>query len=396
MNFSKSLPVWKSYFENSLKELKEKNLYRFLRPFSLPNLPVFSLHGKRVVNLSSNNYLNLAGSRLLKELLKKGIELYGAGSGASRLICGTFEVHMEAEKSLSDFKMKEKALIFGSGYLANISLLSSLGDEKTDIFSDQLNHASIVDGCRMARGSVHIYRHRDVNHLEDLLKRSRKKRLIVTDGVFSMDGDVAPIKELVELSKLYDALLIVDDAHGTGVLGKEGRGSTFSFEEGKEVHIVMGTLGKAFGLFGAFVATSEEVWKFLINRARPFIYTTAVPPSIAYAAKELVPHIMKMDKERKELHRKAEFVRKEIKNIGLSTLDSRTQIIPVIIGDEGKTMKLSKFLFERGYLAHGIRPPTVPEGSSRIRISISAGHSMEDLKGFLSALKEGAEKLGII
>ncbi len=392
MSFSKSCKVWKDHIKKELEKLKEKNLYRKISLYENPNRAVFSHKGKRIVNLSSNNYLGLASSEKVCGLLKEGVSLYGAGSGASRLICGSFEVHEEAERIISDFKEKEASLLFGSGYMANISILTALGDENTEIFSDELNHASIIDGCRLSRAEVKVYRHRDVNHLEDLIKHSKKRRLIITDGVFSMDGDLAPLKDLVDVAERYSALLVVDDAHGTGVMGRDGRGSTFLKGVSKDIPIIMGTLGKALGLFGAFVSCSQDIRNYLVNKARPFIYTTAIPPAIAYAVKGTIPMVMNMEKERDELHKKARFLKEGIRDAGFDTLDSETQIIPMVVGDEERTMELSRHLLEEGFLAHGIRPPTVPKGTSRIRISVTSEHSWEDLERFISVLRKWNRK----
>ncbi len=384
------------WVREELEELQKRNLYRKLRTISSPASSRVILDGKEVVNFSSNNYLGLASRKDVVELTQKGLELFGAGSSASRLIAGNFSIHEEAEEVLARFKGKEASLIFSTGYMANLSLLTSLSDENTEIFSDQLNHASIIDGCRLSKASISVYRHRDLDHLEHLVKRSRKKRkIVITDGVFSMDGDIAPLGGIADICERYGCIFIVDDAHGTGVLGEKGRGTTFYKGVNDRVDIIMGTLGKAMGLFGAFVASSKAIRELLINKARPFIYTTSLPPSIAYATKGVISIIERSDDLRKELHEKASFVREGIKKLGFSTLDSETQIIPVVVGDERKTMELSKGLLERGFFAHGIRPPTVPNGTSRLRVSIMADHRWEDLEGFLEALRDVSKQLGI-
>ena len=377
-----------------IEGLKRRKLYRFLRNLSTPTDHTVVINGKRVVNLSSNNYLGLAASREVISLVEEGMKRWGFGSGASRLIVGNFEVHREAEAKLAEFKGKEDALLFSSGYMANLSLITALSDGNTEIFSDELNHASIVDGCRLSRAKVSIYKHRDVSHLEALLKRSKAKRkLVVTDGVFSMDGDVAPLKDIAFLKEKYGFLFIVDDAHGTGVMGSEGRGVVHREGVVEEVDAIMGTLGKALGLFGAFVASSRDIVELLINRARPFIYTTALPPCIAYAVIGVLEIVKKAEDLRRSLMERASFLKKGIEDLGFSTLSSETQIVPLLVGDEEKVMKLSSFLMDKGFFAHGIRPPTVPPGTSRIRVSVMANHRWEDLKGFLDALEEAREVL---
>ena len=378
-----------SWVVEEIEDLKRKNLYRFLRNLGTPTDHTIIVDGKRLVNLSSNNYLGLAASKEVVSLVEEGMKRWGFGSGASRLIVGNFEIHREAEAKLAEFKGKEDALLFSSGYMANLSLMTALTDDSTEIFSDELNHASIVDGCRLSRAKVSIYRHRDVNHLEELLRKSRAKRkLVVTDGVFSMDGDVAPLRDIVSLKERYEFLFIVDDAHGTGVMGKEGRGVVHREGVVEEVDVIMGTLGKALGLFGAFVASSRDIVELLINKARPFIYTTALPPCIAYAVVGVLDIVKRAEDLRRSLMEKADFLRKGIKDLGFSTLSSETQIVPLLVGDEKRVMELSSYLMDKGFFAHGIRPPTVPPGTSRIRVSVMANHRWEDLKGFLNALRE--------
>jgi len=283
--------------------------------------------------------------------------------------------HLELEEAVTKLKKTERAIIFNTGYMANIGVIDSIIDENDAIFSDELNHASIVDGCRITKAKKYIYNHCDLNHLEDLLKKEKlaKKKLIITDTVFSMDGDIAPLKDINFLAKKYGAFLMTDDAHATGVLGENGGGGGEYFGLQEEIDIQMGTFGKALGTFGAYIAGRKELIEFLINKARPFIYTTAMPPGIIGATLRAIEIVQSEEGRlrRKILFRKAKFLRKKLKEAGFNTLNSCTQIIPVLIGDEATTMKITEKLLENGIYVQGIRPPTVPENMCRLRISVT-------------------------
>ena len=363
------------FLKEELNEIKKKNRYRFLREISSISDEKIILNGKKVLNLCSNNYLGLSGH---PELIKAEIEYakkYGCGSTGSRLITGTMTPHLELEEAVTKLKKTERAIIFNTGYMANIGVIDSIIDENDAIFSDELNHASIVDGCRITKAKKYIYNHCDLNHLEDLLKKEKlaKKKLIITDTVFSMDGDIAPLKDINFLAKKYGAFLMTDDAHATGVLGENGGGGGEYFGLQEEIDIQMGTFGKALGTFGAYIAGRKELIEFLINKARPFIYTTAMPPGIIGATLRAIEIVQSEEGRlrRKILFRKAKFLRKKLKEAGFNTLNSCTQIIPVLIGDEATTMKITEKLLENGIYVQGIRPPTVPENMCRLRISVT-------------------------
>jgi len=363
------------FLKKEITNIKKINRYRFLREISsLPNETII-LNGKKVLNLCSNNYLGLSGH---PKLIKAEIEYakkYGCGSTGSRLITGTLTPHIELEEAVAKLKGTEKAIIFNTGYMANIGVIDALTDENDVIFSDELNHASIVDGCRISKAKKVIYKHCDLNNLEDLLKKYKnvRNKLIVTDTVFSMDGDIAPLQDINFLAKKYNAILMTDDAHATGILGKNGGGGGEFFNLQEEIDIQMGTFGKALGTFGAYIAGKKELIEYLINRARPLIYTTALPPGIIGATLKAI-EIVKSEEgklRRKLLFKKAEYLRRRLKEKGFNTLNSCTQIIPILIGDEKTTMKITERLLKNGIYVQGIRPPTVPQNMCRLRISVT-------------------------
>jgi glycine C-acetyltransferase len=306
------------------------------------------------------------------------MEKYGFGSGASRLVSGNTRAHIELEEKLKKFKGTEAALVFNSGYHANIGVIPALAERGDDIFSDKLNHASIVDGCVLSRANLKRYPHRDTDALERLIKKSKvKKKLIITDGVFSMDGDIAPVTDIISIAERYGATVLIDDAHATGVLGKTGRGTLerAGIPPGNPTIVQMGTLGKAFGTFGAFIAGSKDLVELLISRARSFIYTTALPPSICAAARRAIELSEEEPERRLNLLANAAFMRDGLKRAGLDTLTSKTQIIPVLVGrgTPDRAMELTKMLLEEGLFIQGIRPPTVPENTARLRITVLQG-----------------------
>jgi len=372
-----------------LSRLGALGLKRTLLHVDGPQGPRVAIKGREVVLLCSNDYLGLANHPLVKSAAIEAIEKYGLGSGASRLVSGNMEPHRLLEERIKKFKGTEAALVFNSGYHANLGCIGALAGRSADIFSDKLNHASIVDACVLSRAEVKRYPNKDVNRLEDLLKRSKAKRkLIVTDGVFSMDGAIAPLDSIVTLLDRYGATLLVDDAHATGVLGKGGRGTLEHFGLRHPSIIQMGTLGKAIGAFGAFIAGSSELIELLISKARPFIYTTALPPSVCASAAKAIDIIEETPSLREILRENMAYFRKGLVEEGLDTLGSPTQIIPIVIGDAQRTMDISGRLLEKGVFIQGIRPPTVPENTSRLRLAITSAHTKEDLNKSLSALKE--------
>ncbi len=348
--------------------------------------------------LSSNNYLGIAAHPTLKKAAREAVEKFGCGAGASRLISGNMELHRELEARLAAFKQTEAALVFPSGYHANIGTLSALMGAGDTILSDELNHASIIDGCRLSRADIKIFRHRDVDHLESLLADSSDsgQRLIVTDSVFSMDGDVAPLTELVGLGYKYKAWVMVDEAHATGVFGSTGAGLVQERSLTNQVEIQMGTLGKALGGSGAYVAGSRELIDWLVNRARSFVYTTGVPPSVAATALAAL-EIVELEPERRaQLWENARFLAEGLKTLGYAPSSGESPVVPVIIGDARLTVDLSAALLRRGVLAYGVRPPTVPEGTSRLRLAPMATHSRGQLVQALEAFGEAGKETGVL
>ena len=364
-----------------IRRIKEAGLYREFRTIEGPQGPRVRIGGREVILLCSNNYLGLASHPALVEAAKKAMETYGFGACASRLVSGTMKPHVELEERVADFKGREGAILFNSGYQANVGLITSLAGRGDIILADKFNHASLVDGCLLSGALFKRYPHGDMDFLEGLLKRhhGRGRVLIVTDGVFSMDGDVAPLKDLVWLKERYGATLIVDDAHGTGVLGRGGRGSLEALGIKDESIIEVGTFGKAFGSFGAFVVGRKEVIELLRNRARSFIYTTALPPAVAAASLAAIEIVEREPERRSSLLEKASFVRETLRQRGFDTLGSRTHIIPLLVGDPRACIRMSERLLEEGIFIQAIRPPTVPLGTSRLRITVCADHSMKDL-----------------
>lgn len=371
-----------------LSKIEAAGLKRILKTIEGPQGPRVVVNGREAILLCSNDYLGLANHPRLKDAAKRAIEEYGVGAGASRLVSGNMALHEALEERISRFKGTEAALLFNSGFTANLGLITALADRQTDIFSDRLNHASIVDACALSSAKVKRYRSRDVDSLVGLLKKSTAKRkLIVTDGVFSMDGTIAPVKEIGGLLDKYNATLIIDDAHGTGVLGKNGKGTLEELGVSHPSIVQMGTLGKALGSFGAFVAGTKELIDLLISKSRPFIFTTALPPAISAASIEAMNIVEEEPERRARLKSNYGYLRAGLNAAGLETPGS-TQIIPVIVREADKAVRASARLLEAGVFIQAIRPPTVPEGSSRLRITAMATHTEEDLDLALGAIKE--------
>lgn len=384
--------------QNRLEGLKRRGRYRSLSLISGAQTAAVTLDGKKVVQLSSNNYLDLASHPALKRAAAEALELYGCGAGASRLISGTMELHTALERKLAELKGTEAALVFSSGYHANTGIISALVGPGDTIFSDALNHASIIDGCRLSRADVRVFRHRNTRHLEELLVSAPPtgRRLIVTDTVFSMDGDLAPLKEVVALARRHRAWVMVDEAHATGVFGPSGAGVVEEMGLAGQVEIQMGTLGKALGSFGAYAAGSRVLIEWLINRARSFIYTTALPPPVLAAALAALTIVNNEPERRKRLWQNAAFLKRGLSGLGYRLGDTASPILPVLIGDETKTMALRAALLERGVFAQGIRPPTVPEGTARLRVTPMATHTEEELERALCAFAEAGKEAGVL
>lgn len=379
-----------------LEELRDRGLYRQLRLVSGPQGPRVLLDGRSVLLLCSNNYLGLADHPRVRGAAAEAAMRWGAGAGASRLISGNMKLHRRLEARLAEFKGYESALLFGSGYLANVGAISALARRGEVVFSDELNHASIIDGCRLSRAETFVYRHRDTEHLAWGLREAEGcGALIVTDGVFSMDGDIAPLEELVRLARSHDCRLMVDEAHATGALGPGGRGSVAAAGLSGQVDVVMGTLGKALGSYGAYVCAGREIVDYLVNTARSFVFSTAPPPPVlaaALAALELLEsHPHRVDR----LQANAATLRGALAAEGLVAGGSGTQIVPVEVGDAERTMELSERILERGVFAQGIRPPTVPEGSSRLRFTVMATHRAGELQRAAKLVGAAARETGI-
>jgi glycine C-acetyltransferase/8-amino-7-oxononanoate synthase len=348
-----------------------------------------------VLNFCSNNYLGLANHPAVVSALAGFAARYGVGSGASRLICGHMDVHGDIEDAVARFKGTEASLTFGSGYLANLGILSTLGGPDAVIFSDELNHASIVDGCRLARARVEVYRHGDVSHLSDLLGKAHEKRkIVVTDGVFSMDGDIAPLPGLVEAKDRHGAILVVDDAHATGVLPPYGRGTVDHFGLHGRVEIQMGTFSKALGTYGAYIGASRAMVDYFINKCRPFIFNTSLPPAIAGATLVSLELLSGEPGLLESLWGNQGVFREEMASRGRA-VDSPTAIVPIHVGGDRDTMEVSKALFDRGVFVHGIRPPTVPEGTGRLRLTLMATHTREMIATAAARIDEALTERGI-
>lgn len=380
-----------------LEELRERGLHRRLRLIDGPQGPSVTLDGRPVLLLCSNNYLGLADRAEVREAAAEAALRWGAGAGASRLISGSMEPHRALEERLAEFKGYEAALLFGSGYLANTGAVAALAGRGEVVFSDELNHASIVDGCRLSRAETFVYRHGDLEHLAWALYHVRgRPALIVTDGVFSMDGDVAPLAELLELARRHGARLMVDEAHATGAVGPGGRGSVAAAGLSSEVDVVVGTLGKALGSYGAYVCADGETVDFLLNTARPFIFSTAPPPPAAGAALAALDLLEAEAQLVERLQANAATLRAALAAEGLDAGNSRTQIVPVEVGEAEAAMALCERALERGVFAQGIRPPTVPEGSSRLRLTAMATHQPEELTRAARGIGAAAREIGLL
>lgn len=379
----------KKFIEKELARLEASGLRRTLRDIDGPQGASVIVNGRRMILFCSNDYLGLANHPLVKQAAIDSVSEYGFGAGASRLVSGNMEAHRMLEQRIARFKSTESALVFNSGYHANLGCITALAGRDTAIFSDRLNHASIVDACLLSRAEVRRYPNRDVDSLERLLKKTRlKKRLVVTDGVFSMDGTIAPLPDIISLLERYNATLFIDDAHATGVLGPSGRGTLEHFNVSHPSVIQMGTLGKAFGSFGAFIAGGKDLIELLINKARPFIYTTALPPSVCAAASKAIDLIDEAPDLLARLWDRRRQLHVGLAGCGLEMMGSATPIIPIFVGDAQRAVQASKALLERGVFIQAIRPPTVPEGTSRLRATVTAGHSAAEIDTAISAIKE--------
>ncbi|HXG11164.1 MAG TPA: 8-amino-7-oxononanoate synthase [Gemmataceae bacterium] len=397
------MPTW---MDDDLEDRRRRGLYRVRRRLqSAPGARV-RRRGREFLNFASNDYLNLAADPRLARAAARAARRYGCGAGASPLVCGHLPPHHALERTLADWEGTEAALVFSSGFAANLALVGSLVGRQDVVFSDELNHASLIDGCRLSRARVHVYRHGDANHLQDLLRREgsgARRRLIVSDTVFSMDGDLAPLADLIDLARRYDCLLLIDEAHATGVLGPHGRGATellpADVSPDPDRLIKVGTLSKALGAQGGFVCGPRRLIAWLVNFARPYIYSTGLAPPVAAAARRAVAIVRQEPERRRHLLALAELLRDRLRLLGgpgvgawsgdrAPTRGSRCQIVPLVVGEARAAVRLSRRLEERGLLVPAIRPPSVPEGTARLRISLTAGHTEEDVLRLVAALGE--------
>ncbi len=378
-----------SHLTDNLDIQAKQGLYRSRRVIDSPQSVHLQLNGKAVINFCSNDYLGLANHPAIVQAFKNAADRYGVGSGSAHLICGHSTAHHALEDELAAFTGRERALLFSTGYMANIGVINALVGRGDSVFEDRLNHASLLDGGLSSGAKFKRYAHANNTHLDALLSQATGNKLIVTDGIFSMDGDCAPLPELVAVAKNQGAWLMVDDAHGLGVMGKQGGGLLDHYGLSQDdVPVLMGTLGKGFGTFGAFVAGSEVLIETLIQAARTYIYTTALPPAIAEATRASLQIIKTENWRREKLNTLAAHFRFSAEQLGLHLLPSSSPIQPILIGDSQHTVAISNALLAAGFLVSAIRPPTVPQGSARLRVTFSASHEEWHVDGLLAALEK--------
>ncbi|TCI21958.1 glycine C-acetyltransferase [Exiguobacterium sp. SL-9] len=385
------------HITEAINEMKQAGTFRSLVPLESAQANEVTIDGKSLVQLSSNNYLGLANHPRLKQAAIEAVEQYGAGTGSVRTIAGTFEMHEAFERELAEFKHTEAALVFQSGFATNLGVLSALLGPEDVVISDALNHASIIDGIRLTKAARRIYKHVDLADLEAALKETQdyRTRLIVTDGVFSMDGNIAPLPEIVELAEKYDAAVMVDDAHASGVLGQNGRGTVNHFGLDGRVALQVGTLSKAIGVLGGYVACSNDIRDFLIQKGRPFLFSTSHPPAVVAANREAI-RVMKEEEELfDKLWANTEFFKTGLRDLGFDIGHATTPITPVMLGEETLAHTFSDKLKDHGVFAQSIAFPTVEKGKARIRTIVTAEHTRDDLERALAAFKAVAEELNV-
>jgi glycine C-acetyltransferase len=393
-----------SYLGEQLNELKQKGTHFRLRVLEDEQAPVCTFDGKKVINLASNNYLGLTTHPKLRQAAIEATKKYGVGSGAVRTIAGTMRIHMELEQKIARFKNVEASVVFQSGFAANAGTVAAVLGKDDFIISDELNHASIIDGARLSRATIKVFRHKDTAHAEELLKEVSGQpghKLLISDGVFSMDGDIAPLPALCELAEKYGAIMMVDDAHSSGVLGRNGRGTIDHYNVHGRVDIQVGTLSKAIGALGGYVCGSHELIDFLYHRARPFLFSTSHPPSVAATCIAAFEVLEQEPARIEKLWENTRFWKKELGALGFNigganTPASETPITPIIIGDGARTMEFSRELFKEGVMGTGIAFPTVPEGKARVRTIMTATHTRDELGQALEVLRKVGKRMGII
>lgn len=378
------------WLDDELAKLRDAGLDRHLQTFAGAQGPTLAIADREFVNFGSNDYLALAGDVRLREAAVSATADQGWGAGASPLVVGHASAHEKLERRLAEFEGTEAALLFSTGYAANVGAITALVGHGDCVFSDELNHASIVDGCRLSRAEVRVYPHNEAAALAEQLQDAKnfRRRLIVTDGLFSMDGDLAPLAELAELADRHDAMLMVDEAHATGVFGAKGRGTGEAAGVEDRIDVRVGTLSKALGSIGGFVAGRRSLIDWLINKARPYIFSTALPPAAAAASVAAVDIVLKEPQRRTELLQRAAALRTALRQQGWNVGPSQSQIIPLIVGDAARTLQIAGQLRERGFLVPPIRPPSVPAGASRLRLSLSYGHTAEQIAALTEVLAE--------
>jgi glycine C-acetyltransferase len=389
------------YVSEQLKELREKGVAPKLRVLQGEQKAVCTFDGREVINLASNNYLGLTTHKALRKAAVEAAKKYGAGAGAVRTIAGTMQLHMQLEEQIAKFKNAEACVVFQSGFTANAGTVSAVLGKEDLIISDELNHASIIDGARLSRATIKVFKHKDVNDCERILQEHASfpgKKLIITDGVFSMDGDLAPLPELCTLAEKYDCIMMVDDAHASGVMGRNGRGTIDHFECHGRVHIQVGTLSKAIGVMGGYVCGSRELIDFLYLRARPFLFSTSHTPATAAACMTAFTVLDSPEGEKlvKKLWKNTKTFKRELKKRGFQFKVSETPIVPIHVGDAAKAFEFSQKLFEAGVFAPAVGYPTVAEGKARLRAIVSAGHKKEQLARAADIMAEIGKPLGII
>lgn len=387
-----------TFLDQTLVDLQREGLKRKLRLLSGAQSQKITIEGKEVLNFCSNNYLGLADDERIRQAAISCIETDGFGSGASRLVCGNMTAHEQLEESIAEFKGTENCLVFSTGYMANVGIIACLFGRDDIIFSDRLNHASIIDGVQLSQAKWKRYPHRDMNALEEMLEDSApcRKRCIITDSVFSMDGDLAPLDQIVVLAKKYDCLVMIDEAHAIGVMGKNGKGLAEHFDVEDKIDIQMGTLSKAVGTFGAYCCGSNKLISYLINKARSFIYTTGMPPSTAAASLKAIEIIKSTPQRREQLWKNTYHLNDALKNMGFDTMNSQTPIIPILVKDPNVAVDFSKRLFEWGIFVSAIRPPTVPQNTARLRLTVMATHTGEQINFVCEQFKAIGKELCLI
>ena len=389
------------YLHEALEDMKAKHLYRRFAILEGEQLPIANFDGKELINLSSNNYLGLTTHPKLRRAAIDAIRKFGVGSGAVRTIAGTMKMHMDLEQQIAKFKGTEACVVFQSGFAANAGTVSAILGKDDLIISDELNHASIIDGCRLSKATIKVFKHKDLEDCERILKETENwtgRKLLITDGVFSMDGDIAPLPQLCDLAEKYNCIMMIDDAHSSGILGRNGRGTVDHLGCHGRVDIQVGTLSKAIGSLGGYVCGSQELIEFLYHRARPFLFSTSHPPSVVATCQAAFELLDSEAGERliKKLWSNTKFFKRKLKKLGFNTGKSETPITPIMVGDAAKAFEFSRELKEAGVFAGAIGYPTVPEGKARIRTIVTATHKRADLEKALEIIGRVGKNLGIV